>query len=135
LIETFAARPAEAPVLEMLTGRELDVFRLVASGLTNAKKAWTRSRRWGFASRLVMCDLIVRPLAAMQCPCGRRKGKIKTCECPVARDSDLDAVRRPRWAFRGKDRVIESAAEEKTGEEKERIAGSLRQRSIALVSS
>jgi DNA-binding NarL/FixJ family response regulator len=39
LIETFAARPAEAPVLEVLTGRELDVFRLVASGLTNAKKA------------------------------------------------------------------------------------------------
>jgi hypothetical protein len=31
--------------------------------------------------------------------------------------------------------VIERAAEEKTGQEKERIAGSLRQRSIALVSS
>ena len=68
-----------------------------------------------------------RPLSAMQCPCGHRKGKINTCECPVADDSDFDAVRRPRRAFRGKDRVIESAAEEKTGQEKHRIVESLRQ--------
>jgi hypothetical protein len=32
----------------------------------------------------------------MQGPCGHGKGKIHTCECPVADDSDLDAVRRPR---------------------------------------